>query len=366
MTIMRANPRFTLAAMVALLVASCNAAAAQSWQAEWQKTLAAAKQEGKVTVAGPPGSEYRKALTAFSKSHPDIQLDYVGIQGRDFAPRIMQERRAGQFLWDVHIGGPNTMFNVLLPAKALDPLRPALILPEVSADKSWRNGFDDGWMDDEAKHAYGFIGYLQYVAYVNRDAIAEKEFSKTEDLWHPKWKGKIVWHDPRREGTGTNQGAVVLVNFGEEALTRLFRDQAIVLTEDYRQLAEWVVRGRYPIGIGINLPNLQTFQNEGLGKNVKPFKDPKFASTIPGFGTVSLVNRGPHPNAARVYLNWLLSKEAQSLYAQTSGQSSRRLDAQAVDPEVTPEAGVRYLNAQKQRYQEMRKKVNEIAKEVFK
>ncbi len=354
-----------IASLIAMFLALPATASGQRWKAEWEKTLAAAKKEGKVVVAGPPGGVYRQALIGFAKAYPDIQLDFVGIQGRDFAPRIMQERRAGQFLWDAHIGGPNTMFNILLPAKALDPLKPALILPEVLEEKIWSGGFDDGWMDRERKYTYGFIAYIQHAAYINRDVVPEATFNKAEDLWDLKWKGKIVWHDPRREGTGTNQGLVILLNFGEEALRRLFKDQAVVITEDYRQLAEWLVRGRTPIGIGANIPHLQAFQKEGVGKNVKPFKDPRFSSAIPGFGTIALVNQAPHPNAAKVYVNWLLSKEAQATYTQISGQSSRRLDAQGGDPDTIPEAGVRYLNAQKQENQEMRRKVNQIAKEIF-
>lgn len=337
----------------------------QEWKKGWEKTLVAAKKEGKVVVAGPPGQAYRQALIAFSKAYPDIQLDFVGIQGRDFAPRIMQERRGGQFLWDVHIGGPNTMFNSLLPAKALDPLRPAVIQPDILEDQNWRGGFNDGWMDQERKYSYGFIGYVSYGVYVNRDLVPENEFTKAEDLWDPKWKSKIAWQDPRQEGTGTNQGLVIFVNFGEEVLKRLMRDQGVALTEDYRQLAEWVVRGRYPIGIGVNIPHLETFQDQGVGKNVKPFKVDKLSSLIPGFGALALLNRAPHPNAAKIYVNWLLSKEGQSVYAQTAGQSSRRLDAEVGNPEFVPVAGERYLSSQKQEYQEERKKVNRLAKEIF-
>lgn len=354
-----------IASLLAMFLALPAMASAQNWKAEWEKTLAAAKKEGKVTVAGPPGQGYRQALTAFSKSYPDIQLDYVGVQGRDFAPRIMQERRAGQFLWDVHIGGPNTMFNTLLPAKALDPLRPAVIQPDIVEDKNWRGGFDDGWMDREKKYAYGFIGYVSYSIYINRDLVPEAQFGKPEDLWDPRWKSKIAWHDPRQEGTGTNQGLVILVNFGEEALRRLMKDHGVAITEDYRQLAEWVVRGRYPIGIGVNIPHLESFQKQGVGMNVKPLRAAKMSSLIPGFGTLTLVSRAPHPNAARLYVNWLLSKEGQSIYAQTSGQNSRRVDAAVANPEFAPEPGARYLNTQKQEYQEERKKVNRLAKEIF-
>jgi iron(III) transport system substrate-binding protein len=341
-------------------------AASADWQADWEKTLAAAKKEGKVVVAGPPGQQFRNALVAFRKSYPDIQVDYVGIQGRDFTPRIMQERRAEQYLWDVHVGGGSTMLVSLLPNGVLEPLRPLVILPEALLDKNWKGGFDDGWIDLEKKYIYGFPNYLIYGVQINRDFVPEAEFGKADNLWDAKWKGKISWHDPRGEGSGANQALMILIHFGEEALKRLFRDQEIVLTQDYRQQAEWLVRGRHPIGLGVLNTVLWTFQNEGLGKNVRPLKDPKLISATPGFGNVALVNRAPHRNAAKIYINWLLSREGQSSYSENTGDNSRRLDVPPVNAELAPEPGLKYLNTMKQDYIETRVKAGQIAKEIFK
>jgi ABC-type Fe3+ transport system substrate-binding protein len=62
-----------------------------------------------------------------------------------------------------------------------------------------------------------------------------------------------------------------------------------------------------------------------VGKNVVPLEDPKMLSAIAGFGNVGLIDKAPHPNAAKLYLNWLLSKEGQSIFARVTGQNSRRL-----------------------------------------
>ncbi|OGQ84024.1 MAG: hypothetical protein A3F90_14630 [Deltaproteobacteria bacterium RIFCSPLOWO2_12_FULL_60_19] len=341
-------------------------AASVDWQTDWDKTLAAAKKEGKVVVAGPPGQQFRNALSAFRKSYPEIQVDYVGIQGRDFTPRIMQERRADQYLWDVHVGGASSMFVSLLPNGVLDPLRPSVTLPEVLLDKNWKGGFDDGWMDLEKKYIYGFPNYLIHGVQINRDFVPETEFGKADNLWDPKWKGKITWHDPRGEGSGANQALMILIHFGEQALKRLFRDQEIILTQDYRQQAEWLVRGRYPIGLGVLNTVLWTLQNEGLGKNVRPLKDLRLISATPGFGNAALINRAPHKNAAKIYINWLLSREGQSSYAEHTGDNSRRLDLPPVNAETATEPGVKYLNTMKQDHIETRRKAGQIAKEIFK
>ena len=338
----------------------------QTWKTEWEKTVALAKGEGKVVVAGGAGESFRNAITAFRKSYPDIQLDYVGVIGRDFASRIVQERRADQFLWDVHIGGASSIMGPMVAQGAVDPLQPALILPEALDDGKWRNGFKDGWMDRERKYVYGFVESLLYAVYVNRDFVSEGEFNKGEDLWNPKWKGKIVWYDPRSGGSGGHQGLMILLSYGEEALRRLLREQEPVLTTDYRQQTQWVAQGRYPIAIGLLESFLRPFQKEGVGKNIKPLKEPKLTSAAGAFGHVALINKPPHPNAAKVLINWLLSKEGQEAWVKATGDNSRRLDAPVGNPELMPQPGVKYINTQKQEHAEMvSKRVFPIAKEIL-
>src|SRR5438128_421687 len=70
------------------------AAGQDAWRAEWERTLAAAKQEGRVVVTGPPGESSRQALTAFQQTYPEIQVEFVGQRGADFISRTLAERRA--------------------------------------------------------------------------------------------------------------------------------------------------------------------------------------------------------------------------------------------------------------------------------
>lgn len=57
-----------------------------------------------------------------------------------------------------------------------------------------------------------------------------------------------------------------------------------------------------------------------------------------------LVNRAPHPNAAMVFLNWLLTKEGQTAWSKGMGYVSRRLDVPTdhVESYWVPKAGVKY------------------------
>ena len=63
--------------------------------------VAAAKKEGKVVVNTFPGDGYKRALKAFTQAYPDIKLEHTGLHSQDFAPRILQERQASLFTWDV-------------------------------------------------------------------------------------------------------------------------------------------------------------------------------------------------------------------------------------------------------------------------
>ena len=119
------------------LAVDVSAAEPKNWQAEWDKIVKAAKAEKEVAVGCEPAVENQNALVEFSKAYPDIQLKLSPIGARDFANRTLAERRAGKYLADVFNGGSTSPTQVLVPANALDPIRPALILPEVTDESFW-------------------------------------------------------------------------------------------------------------------------------------------------------------------------------------------------------------------------------------
>jgi iron(III) transport system substrate-binding protein len=312
-------------------------AAQEPWQREWEQTVAAAKREGKVTVAGPSGAGIRDVMRDFEAQYPEITLEYTGIIGRDFGPRLMAERQGGLKLWDVYIGGGNTLFQVFKPAGAIADLRPALILPEVKEDKYWYGGFDFGFTDLDKQLLYAFQGTTSPPLYVNRRALPASEFNSGRQLTDPKLKGKIAWQDPRVPGSGAQNLMVMYMAYGEEWVTKLLTEQEIAFTLDLRQLTEWVVRGRYPVGISVRDNELVEFRQHGLTQEVEPMMFPELSVWTAGFGAVALVEGAPHPNAAKLYINWLLSRRAQELWVKSGTQdNSRRTDVPVASPATLP------------------------------
>jgi len=230
---------------------------------------------------------------------------------------------------------------MLKPQGVYDPLSPALLLPDVTDDAKWLNGFAAGFLDNERQFVYAFAGYVVPVVSVNRDFVPESELNRMEQLLDPRWRGKISWEDPRSTGVGSADAGHLLMVLGEEFLSRLLQQDLLVLS-DRRQQVEALVRGTYPLGGGIDPVGLVPYHQQGLGQNVGLLDRNSEAGTrlTVDSGSVMLINKAPHPNAANVYINWLLSQEGQRAWAQATAANSRRLDvdgprASAPDPQRT-------------------------------
>jgi iron(III) transport system substrate-binding protein len=318
-------------------------------QAEWERTVAAAKREGNVVVSASRIPSQREAYLKFSEAYPDITLHYTGQVFADFEQKARTERLAGQYLWDVFVSGIGlTVFKEHIPNGWFEPLKPALVMPEVADSTKWAGGLDAAFLDTEKTYVVGFANTVQNYVKVNRDFVPEAAFNSYEDLLKPEFAGKIVILDAKRPGAGSLQLAAIRNQLGDEGIRKLLVDQRPALSEDARQTTEWVVRGTYPIGIGVSEAFLKPFVDEGLGRNIKPVQQARIVPAGNGNGAVMLVNRGPHPNAARVFVNWLLSKEGQTAYTQHTGENSRRLDVPPGDPATLPDLNNldRYINVQ--------------------
>ncbi|HLY66323.1 MAG TPA: extracellular solute-binding protein [Chloroflexota bacterium] len=363
--------RLSLAAGLAsgLIVSSCQGQAqgtAAGAPAGWDQVVAAASKEGQIVVAGPPGNLYRQALLAFQQAYPRVQVQYTGFSGRDLGPRVLSEEKAGQFLWDVQVGGANTILSELIPGKATSPL--PRDLPETRAganDDKWRGGFDDGFADNGRTYAYAFSAYLNYAIYVNRDGVSETQLSKGEDLLKSEIKGKIAWNEPRETGAGSLDAQRFVMSFGEDFLRNVLSTQAVTVTRDLRQQAEWLVRGTYPVAIGVDATTLSEFEQNGVKANIKTVDDPNALVFTSGFGNVNVMTKPPHPNSAKVFVNWLLSEEGQTAWAKISGKNSRRLDVPIADQTsyAPPDLNVPFLN--KEEFESARQQAAAIARDAL-
>jgi extracellular solute-binding protein len=355
--------RLILVALLILIGAA--RAESQEWKSKWDRVLADAKKEGKVAVAGPPGTPYRDVMRGFEKKYPEIVLEYQAFTPANFTARFSKERQAGQHLWDLYITGPTGFDIKAKKAGELDPVRPLFILPEVGDERLWLGGFDKAFLDSEKQYVFAFQAQITPQVHVNREFIAEKDLNSIKGLLDPKWKGKIAINDPRVDGAGNGRIALWAGQLGEEFVRALLK-QDLGLTRDDRQLADWLARGKFPIAIGIGDTEVQELHKIGVGLKIEPLGG-KLAEAwrmSTGWGAVRLVNKAPHTNAAAVFVNWLLSKEGQTAWATTASRPSRRTDVPRVVG-LSPEPGVDYFDIDREERVGLRDTAQEISKSVL-
>ena len=351
-----------------LLLAAPNSRAAQvDWKKDWEQTLAAARKEGQVTIYI---YRYEGLLQDFKREFSGINVVSVTGRGNELTNRIMAERRAGKFLVDVYSGGTNSLYNTLYKGKALDPLKPMLILPEVTDTSKWY-GNEHRYADPEGKYIFSFIGSPSnaQLAY-NTKMVDPKEFKSYWDFVNPKWKGKIVSLDPRDAGLGaTMQFYYYSPEIGPEFMKKFFGGMEITYSKNFRQMTDWLAQGKFAICMGCK--DSMRAKNQGLP--VDDFDSNKWkegSSFSAGGGSMSYMNQAPHPNASKVFLNWFLSRKGQ-MALQKLGDvddpaNSRRIDIPKDDvlPDNRLQPGVKYFDVVKPEYGDM-KPIFDLAKEIM-
>jgi iron(III) transport system substrate-binding protein len=305
---------------------------------EWERTVGAAKREGKVVIT-TFGAGDRKAVEVLSKYFPEVKVESMLLAGREFVARAPVEMKAGIYNYDVYLSGSTTASNQLKPMGfVLADTRAAIFRPDVLGDENWVGGFDDWWADDTTKR-YIFSGKGTVTAgtgtfYVNREKAPKEKMRGLDDWLRPEFKGRVCLEDPRTIGGGDVFWIEMRIFKGEAYTRRMLLETNPRLTRDRRQLGADLVRGDCIIAIGAELGD---FEQAGLTKHLEQlYADwgnvvpPEFRDKVKiiccgagknkkeidgsmsaGSGGPAIVQNAPHPNAAKLFVNWFLSKEGQ-------------------------------------------------------
>ncbi len=310
--------------------------AAEPTARSWDSAVAQAKKEGSVSIYTNWRPGTRIALTKAFFDRYGINLDFVPFsRGEDITVRASKEKSAGLKIADVFGTGAPSLITVLKPKGLLGPMKPLLILPEVTDPKAWR-GQRFPFMDKDQK-TVGMMASVNRDIIYNVNQVKKGEISTYKDLLKPQYKGKIVINDPSVTGSGNavmNHLAMNIWNLQEakDYLRQLLTQQAAVVERDNRLQVETVARGKYAIGFAPNPDALSSFLK--LGAPLGVVMDKEGVSGSSAAGSIAVAENLAHPNATKVFVNWLLTKEGQTVFAQSFGTPSLRIDTPitGIDP----------------------------------
>lgn len=336
----------------------------------WDTVLRTARGEGSLIVYTSANPVTKQAISKVMKEEYGITVDFIVGRGQEFAPRISKENQAGLYLGDLMLTGASTvkLDPFFQAAGTLANLDSALILPDVTDPTHWR-GKQLPFVDKEHLIVSLVSRTSSYVA-VNTDSVKPKDIQSFRDLINPKWKGKIVMDDPTApSGAATNWSQLMLALFGiekgKEYLQQIAK-QDIVFIVDKRLQLEWLARNKYPISVGAEAQTYSEFKASGA--HIDYLKLSEGSGVTSGAGCLAMLKRAAHPNASLVLINWLLTKEGQTIFQKAFGAPSGRLDVDmtGIEPCFIPQEGEILISDTSDEWYNSKAARSELVKQIFK
>lgn len=337
--------------------------AQEPWLKEWNKTVEASRKEGSIAVISTAGPEFRSALTKILKEKFGLDVWVVAGKGAEVSQRLISEQRAGLYQADVYMGGATTPITELKPAGVLSPFEAALILPEVLNRKAWLEG-QLPWIDKD-RTLLASAAYPNMSLAINTQQVKPGELKSYRDFLNPKWKGKILMSNPTMAGVGGKWAVVVgTIIMNWDYLRELVKQEPVIIT-DQRIQVEWIAKGKYPFTIVPKPEIFKEFQEAGAPIKGTELEEGTWLAT--GSSGLALVKKAPHPNAARLLINWILTKEGQTFFSRTMGIQSARLDVPTdfLDPQEIRSPSTKYFNASTEEFLMAEPEKRKIVVEIF-
>ncbi len=277
-----------LALMTLVFGAGAREARGEKWEQLLQKLYPAAKQEGEVIFNTARIEEVggKEGLEKFHKRFPGINVTLTSMSASQVPPRVIAESRAGRVTIDAYRGGPEYA-SVVAERDLLLVINPADI-----TDHPVQTFFGNRYFKT-TDHMSGF-------AYNSKLVSKQDVPRKFEDLLDPKWKGKLAI-----TLRGGRIGYLVL-SWGEEKVLAyakaLAAQKPIWVTRNTESMAK-LASGEASVA-NASYDGIQELKRKG--SPVEYLYLSPVAVLIRG---VAIPKAAPHPNAAKLFLGWLLSPE---------------------------------------------------------
>jgi iron(III) transport system substrate-binding protein len=256
---------------------------------------AKAKAEGKVLLYSSLSTgDTRELQKIFEKKYPGVDLEIYRTGGPKILQKIMAEHRTGNDIADVVMTKGDVIY-ILLQEKLLAQFNS----PE-------RNAYDEQFKDPQG-HWTDVYPTVHSIAY-NTTMVAKSDIPRHyKDLLKPKWKRKI--------GLNTNNFMFLyaMMNlYGKEGgmdyLNKLAAQEPQVRTGG-TLTATLVSAGEFPLAVSINANNVENVKQKGGPVDWARVEEPLYADLHP----VSVMEHASHPNAARLFVQFVISKEGQTV-----------------------------------------------------
>ncbi|MDO8635844.1 MAG: extracellular solute-binding protein, partial [Dehalococcoidia bacterium] len=270
----------------------------------WAKIVAAAKKEGNVTIYSTSFiADIGKRISDEFRKTYGIQVDNLVGNGGTLLQKILVEQSMKGQIADIFlIGGAGSTSDLILRGGAESVAKDLPVLKDKSVFKV------------DPVYSPGGEGLVWILAYsgvnINTDLIKPADYPKSyKDFLDPKWKGKLLTQDPLT--TGGAAPFYYVPRFYKvtdvEYYRQIAKNDVKIWGGNPREAAMMVARGEYYGEIGNSTDTVGPIMGAGA-----PLKTLPLVEGVTGqLGNTVVVKGAPHPNAARVFTNWLLSAEGQ-------------------------------------------------------
>jgi iron(III) transport system substrate-binding protein len=296
---------------------------------------AAARKEGKLVIysaGGHANRETQQAISDIFTQRYGVSIAWTTVGAADARPRILAEQRTKLHVLDIFMSGTAGNYSEL---KSRGYIRP-ILAPSTLEKNVW---LLDPAMAFPNDRDWLYI-YMPVIPafFVNTDLVPPGAEPKSyRDLIQPKWKGKLVMQTPAKGGSASGWFRAMHRPLGLDYMRALAKQVTLVSgTNDH---AYAVARGQYPVAVAV-----LTQDGLHLMKERAPVKyvHAEEGAFLTNLGIYFIAN-APHPNAAKLFLQWFFSREGQTVYARNSQVVPLRKD---VAQDYLP-ASMRYVQGQR-------------------